>query len=78
MIAAHVEPIPSTAAPSSNLLHSFVSRAATDAVVAADWLRRAKCGLGGHSMMLHFEPSRLSLQCQSCGHETPGWAIQAR
>ena len=75
MLAAQVGRIPSDAAPSAGVLHSLVSRAVTDVAVAADWLRRAQCGLGGHWMMLHFEPGRLSLRCQSCGHETPGWTI---
>ena len=42
---------------------------------AAVWLREACCGLGGHAMMLRFEPKRISLQCLSCGHNTPGWTI---
>jgi hypothetical protein len=76
MFAAQVERIPSTPAPAAGVLHSLVSRAVTDAAVAADWFRRAQCGLRGHWMMMHFEAERLSLRCQSCGHETPGWAIQ--
>jgi hypothetical protein len=39
--------------------------------------RRAACALRGHrhQMRLHFEPSRLSLRCPSCGAETHGWEI---
>ena len=44
----------------------------------SDRLRQAWCGLGGHAMMLHFEPRRLSLQCVSCGHTTPGWSIDGQ
>ena len=33
------------------------------------------CGLSGHDALLHFEQRRLSLQCSSCGHESPGWDI---
>ena len=25
--------------------------------------------------MLHFEKDRMSLQCASCGHQTPGWDL---
>jgi hypothetical protein len=42
-----------------------------------DWVGRTLCGLRGHSMMMQFESTRLSLHCASCGHTTPGWAIQA-
>ena len=44
---------------------------------AIDWVGRTLCGLRGHSMMMQFESTRLSLHCASCGHTTPGWAIQA-
>jgi hypothetical protein len=40
-----------------------------------DWLRQMFCGLHGHDTMLHFEQERMSLRCVSCGHETPGWAL---
>jgi hypothetical protein len=40
------------------------------------WLREAHCGLGGHAMILRFEPGRLSLQCMNCGHNTPGWTVR--
>lgn len=33
------------------------------------------CGLHGHDQMLHFEGNRMFLKCTTCGHETPGWAI---
>lgn len=41
----------------------------------AAWLRQASCGLTGHEMVRHFEPQRVSLQCISCGHESPGWSL---
>jgi hypothetical protein len=44
---------------------------------AIDWVTRTLCGLRGHSMMMQFESTRLSLHCASCGHTTPGWAIEA-
>ena len=40
-----------------------------------DWLRQSLCGLHGHDTMLRFEQERMSLRCVSCGHETPGWAL---
>jgi hypothetical protein len=42
---------------------------------AFQWMREAYCGLHGHDSMLHFEKDRMSLQCASCGHETPGWEM---
>ena len=57
--------------------HGEIGRAAliAEAVKAVTWLRRASCGLTGHAMLLQFEPQRLSMRCQDCGEETPGWAI---
>jgi hypothetical protein len=43
-----------------------------------NWWRQACCALRGHQLTLHFEPNRLSLQCLSCGMETPGWRIDVR
>jgi len=40
-----------------------------------DWLRQTYCGMHGHDTMLHFQHERMSLRCVSCGHETPGWAL---
>jgi hypothetical protein len=33
------------------------------------------CGLHGHDALLHFEDGRMSLQCSSCGYESPGWDV---
>ena len=38
-------------------------------------LRTFVCGLGGHDVLLNFEPRRLSLRCTSCPYETPGWTL---
>jgi hypothetical protein len=38
-------------------------------------IREAVCALHGHDAMLHFERGRMSLQCVTCGHETPGWTV---
>jgi len=40
-------------------------------------LRQFICGLHGHDALLHFGKGRLSLQCTSCGYETPGWDVKA-
>src|SRR5262245_11689084 len=40
-----------------------------------DRLRQFICGLHGHDTLLHFDKDRMSLQCVSCGHESPGWEL---
>jgi len=72
MIATHAPHIPSNVS-ADGLLSWSAWRGRT----AIDWVQQTLCGLRGHAMMLHFESSRLSLQCTSCGHTTPGWAIEA-
>ncbi len=42
-----------------------------------DSLREAYCGMHGHDSLLQFESGRLCLKCVSCGHETPGWELNA-
>jgi hypothetical protein len=44
---------------------------------AALQLRQFVCGLHGHDSLMHFEQGRISLQCASCGHETPGWDVKS-
>ena len=39
-------------------------------------LQQFICGLHGHDALLHFEQGRISLQCTSCGYETPGWDVK--
>ena len=46
----------------------LISRAATH-------VRQFLCGLHGHDALLHFAQARISLQCTSCGYETPGWDL---
>ena len=41
-------------------------------------LGQMQCGITGHNIMLRYQPARLSLQCASCGYETPGWEISPR
>jgi len=33
------------------------------------------CGLRGHDTLIHFRHRRMTLHCQRCGHESPGWTI---
>ena len=40
-------------------------------------VRQFVCGLHGHDALLHFEQGRISLQCTSCGYETPGWDVRS-
>jgi hypothetical protein len=44
---------------------------------AAVQFRQFICGLRGHDALVHFEQGRMSLQCTSCGHETPGWDLRS-
>jgi len=45
--------------------------------MVTDKVRQFLCGLHGHDALLHFESGRMSLQCTSCGYETPGWDLNA-
>ena len=38
-------------------------------------LRQFYCGLHGHDKLLQFRTERMFLECVSCGHESPGWAL---
>ena len=42
-----------------------------------DWIRQTVCGMHGHDTLLQFEQERMFLKCVSCGHETPGWELNA-
>jgi hypothetical protein len=44
--------------------------------MVTDRVRQFLCGLHGHDALLHFEHGRMSLQCTSCGYETPGWDLR--
>lgn len=44
--------------------------------MVTDKVRQFLCGLYGHDVLLHFERGRMSLQCTSCGYETPGWDLR--
>ena len=45
---------------------------------AAGHVRQFLCGLHGHDALLHFEQGRISLQCTSCGYQTPGWDVKVK
>jgi hypothetical protein len=45
---------------------------------AAEHVRQFLCGLHGHDALLHFEHGRISLQCTSCGYQTPGWDVKVK
>ena len=77
MLASHAESMPSVS-PTGALLTTLWPRARAMAIAAAETLFQARCGLGGHTMAFRFEKTRMSLQCLSCGHNTPGWTIHAR
>ena len=74
MIATHA-PHLSSNVPAEGMLR-LLSGASSGGRATVTWLRQTLCSLTGHAMLLHFESSRLSLQCTSCGHTTPGWAIE--
>jgi len=38
-------------------------------------IRQFLCGLHGHDVLPQFDPNRMYLRCVSCGHESPGWAL---
>ena len=76
MFAADAGSIPYATPADRHAIRSFWSRVTRDAVIAIAWLRRVRCGLGGHLMVRHFEPGRISLECVGCGKQTPGWSIR--
>lgn len=77
MLGSHAEPMPPVSSTAA-FLNALWPRASAMAIAAAEGLRQARCGLGGHTMAMRFEKTRLSLQCMGCGHNTPGWTIHAR
>lgn len=38
-------------------------------------VRQTFCGMHGHDALVQFERERMFLRCISCGHESPGWAL---
>lgn len=78
MLAAHIRQIPWASGHGVGVLNSLWARVSSDALAAVGWMRRAVCGLGGHAMVRHFEPGRMSLECMHCGERTAGWAVATR
>ena len=35
-----------------------------------------RCGITGHNVLIRYQPTRLSLQCTTCGYESPGWELK--
>ena len=64
--------------PAPGFLNTVRSRISADTIGVAEWVRRARCGLMGHAMVLHLQPQKISLRCMDCGEQTPGWTIRAR
>lgn len=60
---------PSRRAALATSLESRLSEVATR-------IRVGLCGLRGHTDLLKNENGRLSLACDSCGRETPGWDLR--
>jgi hypothetical protein len=44
-------------------------------IMLARRIQQSACGLQGHSIVLHFEPDRLSLECCLCGYHSEGWEV---
>jgi hypothetical protein len=61
--------------PAQEFLDTVRSRLAIDAIELTERLRRVRCGLTGHAMVLHLEPKKMSLRCLNCGERTSGWTI---
>jgi len=76
MLASHAEPM-SPVSQTGTSSNAFWPGARALALATAEKLSRARCGLGGHTMAMRFEKTRISLECMSCGHNTPGWTIPA-
>ena len=77
MLVSHADTMP-VAPPTGAFLNALWPRAGAMAIAAAEGLLQARCGLGGHTMAMRFEKTRVSLQCMNCGHNTPGWTVPAR
>ena len=77
MLVSHAESMPS-ASPTQTFPNALWPKASAMMIAAAERLVQARCGLGGHAMTMRFEKTRVSLQCMSCGHNTPGWTIAVR
>jgi hypothetical protein len=75
MLLSHAERLIGLATPARAVVRPWWAQVASRLGAARALWREAACGLGGHAMILHVEPQRLSLQCMECGHNTPGWKL---
>ena len=75
MLAADVRPVPWTGKPATSVFTGIWRRLVAEIAAIVRWYGRAVCGLTGHEMVFHFEGNHVSLQCLSCGHESPGWTV---
>ena len=46
--------------------------------VVRAFVRKTACAVGGHDYLLHGAGNRICLRCADCGHQTPGWCLDAR
>lgn len=76
MLAADAGRLPYATQSGRDPIRAFSSRLRRDAAAAFVWLRRVRCGVGGHMMVRHFEPDRISLECVGCGKQTAGWVLR--
>jgi hypothetical protein len=78
MIATLVERIHVTCVPAPRVMLAAGAAAFDGTAAAVGWMRRTWCGLGGHEMIRRFDGNRISLECMSCGEQSPGWSIDPR
>jgi hypothetical protein len=60
---------------SNEEIQTATDEAHVDGFSVMSRVRQMFCGLHGHDNLLQFEQDRMFLRCASCGHETPGWAL---
>ena len=72
MVTAHVQFLSPSTADGLHAIRTQLTRFHRD---AGAWIHQRLCGVYGHSMVRHFESTKLSLECVSCGHRTPGWDL---
>jgi len=78
MIAAHAHIVPSSVAAGNRLVTRVWPSLQETTAMIVTVVCQTLCGISGHAMVMHFESTRLSLQCMSCGHTTAGWTLPGR
>ncbi len=62
--------------PRPAVLDAPTCQPASAGELLAHRVQQVLCGLlHGHDSLPQFEQDRLFLKCVSCGHESPGWAL---